>query len=355
MKTGAAPQRILIYRLGSLGDTIVALPAFHQIRRQFADAKITVLTNAPISGKAAPLESILEHTGLADAFIHYPVGVRDAGELLGLRRTIREGRFELMISLAAPRGRFCSLRDYLFFKSCGMPKVMGIPFARRDLVCQVIDGTTRHEAEWERLLHRIARLGRADGADAASWDLKLQPEEIHEAERLLKEEGVGAPYLAASLGTKQAVNDWGVENWKDLLGKVSAAMPEVGLVLLGSGEEAAKSEQSAEGWKGPRANLCGKTAPRVSAALLRGAVLFIGHDSGPMHLAAASGTGCVAIFSVKNPAGQWFPPGERHTIFYPDVRYDAARSDDLAYQSRAIKSITVDEVYEAVMRTALKP
>jgi len=132
--------RILVYRLGSLGDTVVALPCFRLIRKTYPPARITVLTNIPVSGKAAPLESILENTGLIDAIIPYPLGLRDAHALLQLRAQIAREKFDLVISLAAARGRAASIRDYLFFRACGIRKIVGIPWSRRDLVCEARDG-----------------------------------------------------------------------------------------------------------------------------------------------------------------------------------------------------------------------
>src|SRR5262249_62394923 len=60
----SSKETILIFRTGSLGDTIVALPCFHWIARSFPESRRIVLTNTPVSEKAAPLESILANTGL---------------------------------------------------------------------------------------------------------------------------------------------------------------------------------------------------------------------------------------------------------------------------------------------------
>ena len=60
-------MRILIYRLGSLGDTVVALPCFRLIRSHYPEAEITVLTNIPVSGKAAPLKACLLYTSRSSA------------------------------------------------------------------------------------------------------------------------------------------------------------------------------------------------------------------------------------------------------------------------------------------------
>ena len=45
-------KRVLIYRLGSLGDTLVALPALHLVARAFPDAERRMLTNFPVKVKA---------------------------------------------------------------------------------------------------------------------------------------------------------------------------------------------------------------------------------------------------------------------------------------------------------------
>ena len=97
-------MRILIYRLGSLGDTVVALPCFRLIRSHYPEAEIVVLTNIPVSGKAAAIEAVLEGTGLIDRYIPYPLGLRDPGKLAELRRRIAAEKFDRVISLTAPRG-----------------------------------------------------------------------------------------------------------------------------------------------------------------------------------------------------------------------------------------------------------
>ena len=47
-------RNILVHRLGSMGDFIVAVPCFHLLRRSYPQAKIVLITNHPVSGKAAP-------------------------------------------------------------------------------------------------------------------------------------------------------------------------------------------------------------------------------------------------------------------------------------------------------------
>lgn len=334
-------MRILIYRLGSLGDTVAALPCFRRVRQAYPDAKIIVLTNAPVSGKAAALETVLANTGLIDGVIPYPIGLRDPKHLAELRAKIMREKFDLLISLTAARGLAASIRDYLFFRMCGIPKIIGIPWRRRDLECIAHHGIYENEAD--RLMRRVSPLPET-GADQPG--LGLTAAERADAVLLLEKMAIHAPFIVGSVGTKSPLNDWGVENWRRMLTELGRDFPSHGLVLLGSPDEAARSDDLARAWKGPRANLCGQTSPRLSAALLEKARLFIGHDSGPMHLAAVSGTPIVAIFSAKNPPGQWFPRGPRTTTLYPYAFFDPQRREDVEHQRRAIGSITLNEVLQ---------
>ena len=343
-------MRILVYRLGSLGDTVLALPCFHLLRQAYPDADITVLTNEPVSGKAAPLDSILGPTGLIDSVIPYPAGLRDPRRLLALISRLRAEKFDLLIDLAAARGWLASVRDALFFKACGIPRLIGVPFRREDLVCRKPPGESLFESEARRLLRRVRLLGEVDWRDRRWTDLRLRDDERSEAAKLLSSGPVGEKFIAASLGTKWPENDWGETNWRRLLSELSAAHPALGLVLLGSADEFERSQIMVKAWNGPSLNLCGKTSPRVSAAVLERAALFIGHDSGPMHLAAVAGAHCVTIFSARCRPGQWFPIGEGHINFYPDDFYDPARTSDIAYQRRALDSIRVEDVVAAVNR-----
>jgi heptosyltransferase-3 len=67
---GLKPVHAIVYRLGSLGDTVVALPEFHAVRRAFPEARITLLTNRTVSAKAAAevfrhgefFERVLDHS-----------------------------------------------------------------------------------------------------------------------------------------------------------------------------------------------------------------------------------------------------------------------------------------------------
>ena len=126
----------------------------------------------------------------------------------------------------------------------------------------------------------------------------------------------GRPFIACGPGTKMQAKDWGPENWRALLASLTAKLPNHGLILVGAKEDAAVSEYSCAQWTGPVANLCGLLTPRETAAVLKPAELFLGPDSGPMHLAAAYGVPCAIVYASRSRRGHWFPTGTGHEVVY---------------------------------------
>jgi heptosyltransferase III len=98
-------------------------------------------------------------------------------------------------------------------------------------------------------------------------------------------------------------------------------------------------------------NLCGVTSPRETAAVMGRATLFVGHDSGPMHLAAAVGIRCVALFSARNLPRVWFPFGTNHRVIYHDVPCKGCGLETcVKFKKKCITSVSVDEVFSTVVK-----
>jgi ADP-heptose:LPS heptosyltransferase len=342
-----SPDRVLVYRLGSLGDTVVALPALHLIARAFPDAERRMLTTFPVHAKAASAAAVLEHTGLIHGYFRYPRGTRSPRDLLGLWWQLLRWRPDALVYLGGTRGVAAARRDAAFFRLCGIFRHVGVSdtpdtqFPRR-----AADGLLEQEAA--RLARNLAALGDARLDDPASWSLHLTEAEHRRAAEALAP-AAGRPLIAASLGTKQQANDWGRDHWRALLSRLAALFPGHALVLCGAAEEAEASAFAAAGWQAGRVvNLCGALTPRESAAVLARSEIFLGHDSGPMHLAAAMQVPCVAVFSARNLPRVWFPYGSRHRVIYHQVACAGCGLETCIVQRKTcILSIDVDEVLAA--------
>ncbi len=361
-------RRVLIYRLGSLGDTLIALPALHLVARAFPNAERAMLTNHPVNVKAPPAAAILEHTGLVHRYLRYTVGTRSVVELARLWREIVRFRPEVLVYMAAGRGVASARRDAAFFRVCGIRRQIGVPLTETmdqpqreesvgltqigvpGFVMPTIPYTLEPEAR--RLTRNLAELGDAALESSAAWELHLTPAERATAEAML-EVAQGRPILAVSVGTKVQAKDWGRENWRELLTRLGRELPEYALALAGVESESEASEYAAARWgdgsAGPVINLCGRLTPRESAAAFERAQLFLGHDSGPMHLAAAVQTPCVAIFAARNIPRVWFPYGDRHRVLYHRTECWGCNLETcLLEHKRCLTGISVEEVLAAV-------
>jgi heptosyltransferase III len=367
-------RRVLLYRLGSLGDMLVALPALHLVARAFPDAERRLLTNIPVSTKAAAAAAILDGSGLVQGYMRYAVGTRSVGELVRLWWAIARWRPEVLVYLGPTRGVKAAKRDATFFRICGVRKMIGVPLTegmQKNFYGAATGGPDQAmgdghlEPEAARLARCIGELGESRDiadpgrlGDPASWDLRLSAAEHVTAARAIEvgrdgEAALGLEAIAVSVGTKVQAKDWGKENWRALLTKIAKEFPGRALLLAGVAEESEASEFAAEGWStnggGPVVNLCGRLTPRESAAAFARARLFVGHDSGPMHLAAAVGTPVVAIFAARNIPRQWFPFGKQHRVVYHRVEcWGCGLETCIEQQKKCLMSITVEEVMEVV-------
>src|ERR1700722_17777901 len=214
-------KRILIYRMGSLGDTLIALPALHLVARAFPDAERRMLTNFPINVKAPPVAAILENSGLVHGYFRYAVGTRSPRELLSLWWQLTRWRPEVLIYLGPVRGIEAARRDATFFRLCGISRLVGVPDTEDMQQNRWLESEQVLEPEGARLARNLAELGDAHLDDPASWDLHLTPVEHGRAAQALAVVA-GTPIIAVSVGTKVQSKDWGRENWRALLTRLAA-------------------------------------------------------------------------------------------------------------------------------------
>ncbi|MDA0341499.1 MAG: glycosyltransferase family 9 protein [Proteobacteria bacterium] len=313
--TGDEPDRVMIYRLGSIGDTVIALPCLKFLRQRFRSAKISLLTNHPRRGEA-PVLSVIGPMGLVDTTIPYTVGERDPLALWRLADRIRHEAPDLVVYLSANRGTVKMLRDTLFFRFAGASKILGMPSTSSLRRPRETGPDGEVESEAARLARCLAPLGTVDLHNPASWSLDFTPEETRFAQEKLDGPFRGIRFVAAAVGAKIRAKDWGEPAWATVLGELTQRLGGQGLVMIGGPDDQDRSQRLAAIWDGPCLNLCGEASPRQSAAVMAKASVFIGTDGGPMHLAAAAGTACCALFGPYNQPRQWHPLGQGHQIFH---------------------------------------
>jgi ADP-heptose:LPS heptosyltransferase len=114
-------------------------------------------------------------------------------------------------------------------------------------------------------------------------------------------------FVVAHVGGRYRKNRWPTENWRRLI----EAMP-MPVVFIGAAQDDADTRAAIAGTNA--VSLVGQTGVLQLAALLRRAAVFVGHDSGPMHIATAMGTRVVAFFGPASHPDVWRPWGDGHVV-----------------------------------------
>lgn len=328
----------LVFRIGSLGDSLISLPALAKIKHE--EANQTLLTNIPVNtqGKAVSASAVYDLIGLFNNYLPYPIA-GGALTFLKLALKIRKSRFDELIYLMPSRNKLQLFRDYIFFRLiCGIKSIKGMQWSKEWQNVSSINSTS-FEHEGSRLKRLIDLSCNPLDWKALSPEAKLN---------VLPVRAFESPYVVVSLGTKSWVNDWEDSNWADFLRKLSYEYPYLSLVFIGSKDESSRCDTLSSNWKGAVKNVCGDFSILQSLQILKASVLYIGHDSGPIHLAAAADVPIVGIYSSRNPKGKWFPLSDKATIFYNDISCKGCQlSNDCPKSKACIFSITTEDVLQA--------
>jgi heptosyltransferase-3 len=308
-------RRIGVLRVGSIGDHVIAIPVYRALRERHANDTLCLMSNIPVNGnhKLVGPAAILP-PDLFQSIYAYPAltGWRNVAEIVHLFRHLRLDRLYYVMPKRTPAQLW---RDRIALGLL-VRQVVGLNRAAIEPRWPVGDrGLYEHEAD--RLARAIGLpAGRAQ-RDPESLSLGLTAQERASIRLAAGRRSGGA--VVASVGTKCEVKHWGAAKWRQLIEGLGT-FGELGrLFLIGSGDEHDESEALRAVWPREAVNLCGKLSTRQSAALMAECSLFVGHDSGPMHLAAAVGIPVVAIFSSRALPGVWYPLSDSARVHYTPI------------------------------------
>jgi asparagine synthase (glutamine-hydrolysing) len=339
-------ESILVYRTGQLGDTVCAIPALKALRENFGPCKLVLLSDIhPGTAHPKAHEVLLEFGLIDDSLVYDPHNIFSPAMALSLRRQILQRHIRRAIYLAPRhRGPLQRLRDLLFFKSCGIKHLHGLQLFKNEN--RGFAG--QHEAQ--RLLD-VLRRESLTVPEEPSFNLTLPEEARQKIDQHWTGMGLDRKkVIAIGPGSKMPVKRWGVENYREV-GTRLIERYSVHLLLLGGKDEEETAEELHNAWGNHCTNLTGKTSYAESGEILRRSAFYLGNDSGAMHLAAAVGTRCVAIFSARDAVGSWYPYGKQHIVLRKEVECQGCLLTECVEQKmKCIKNISVEEVLAACER-----
>jgi exopolysaccharide biosynthesis WecB/TagA/CpsF family protein len=307
-------NRFLIVELADIGDLVLSTPALSALREAHPDAYIAVLTTA----HSAP---ILNGTNLADEVITFdkhtfdspkallkPANMRRA---LALARRLRRGKYDTTLFFHHFTTRFGSLKFLALALSAGSKRRIGLDNGNGFFLTERLPDEgfgARHQAQY--WLDLVGLVG-ADTSPRPSVvgmdeDVALPPSTL--SGRGAGGKGLKRIAIHAGSGGYSLARRWDADRFAavaDALAKEYGAQ----IVLVGgAGDDTAAVKDRMQTQP---IDLTGKTTLNQLAAVLKTCDLYIGADSGVMHIASAAGVPVVAIFGPSNPAawGPWTPTG----------------------------------------------
>lgn len=279
MAAGGPQKRILVIKLGALGDVVQALGPMAAIRDHFNDAHMTVLTRPPF-------DSLIMARGVADKIIFDPKprGL-NLPAWLDLRRTLREGAFDQVFDLQT------SKRSSTYFKLFWPSKPVWSGIAAGCALPHA-NPNRDHMHTLERQADQLSMAGikdvpapSLDGIDPDLSSLNLPP---------------SFTMLVPGGAAHRPEKRWPAEKYRALAQRLDSSSAPV--VIVGSADEKVLGDEITKGL--PNAiNLAGKTSLPQLVGIAKAAKAALGNDSGPMHVAAVAGTPSVVLYSeASDPA-----------------------------------------------------
>jgi len=343
-----AVERVCIYRIGNVGDTICALPAMAAVRQAYPRAHLTLLTS-PGPRQLPGAKQLLEEADWLDEIrVYCNEDIQAIRGWWTLLKELRCRAFDVWIELPNDRQALrTALRNMFFARLVGAKWGYGWRINTIHWAVQAQSEELDFPGETSRLLTIVRHSGIS--ADAVSFPLPLTPHHERAVDSLLREHGLqGGPLLAIAPGAKRPASRWPRERFAEL-GSLLArrGFP---VILLGGESEVGLCREIEENIGSGAKNLAGRTTLLESCALLKRCSLAICNDSGIQHLAAAVRTPCISLFSGHNIPGKWWPYGSQNVVLRRWVPCHTCYLDVCPYDNHCLKLIEVSEVVECVER-----
>ncbi|MFT5050523.1 MAG: lipopolysaccharide heptosyltransferase II [Chlamydiales bacterium] len=273
----AEPRSICIVKLGAIGDVVNSLPFVCRLRAGFPAARITWAI-APLA------HQLVSGHDAVDEFLVIDVKCRST--LLGKARELRRARFDLVIDLQR------ILKSGLITRVTGAPRRLGFDRAR----CK--------ELSWLLTNDRIPP--RSDPGVTVEQYLEFADHlglpQCEPEWRLPRDDWAGdAPRVCLNIGASKPANQWPVAHWAELAQGLAQDIPASRIALTGGPQDRALADEILRDGPHGMLDTVGMLSLRESAGLIAASSVFVGGDTGPMHMAVAVGTPLVALFGAADP------------------------------------------------------
>ncbi len=346
----AGSPRILVIKLRYLGDVLLTTPVFDALRFRFPQAFLAAVVNKGTEDMLTGNPAINKiFTVERDSNF-----LSDLQKQFRLIKEIRNDKFDMALDLtwnerAAVLAWLSGAKRRLSYK-IERKKDLNLSLLFTDLV------------EVEKNLHIVKKhLEMAKALECflppAKPTIYWSPQDQSTCEAILKNNGVSdnLPYVVLHPSSNALYKVWTAEGYAAICDYLFEKRAIRTILICGKDAEELRLNRAICALaKSHPLNLGGQLSLKQTAVLLSKAALFIGIDSGPMHMATAVNTPVAAIFGPSR-AWRWGPLGDGHVIIQKDWPCVPCgkKGCDGSGQSRCLDELSLEEV-TAVLEPKLK-
>ncbi len=291
----------VVFKLGGLGDLLMATPALRAYRRSFPDERIVFIVGQSNRAVLEGNPHVDELIGVDDRALFRGGPLRQAREALRVVLLIRAARAQTLVILH--RDWRWNLLGWL----SRVPQRLGFARDWQGLFLTSSTRTSREEHETVKYQH-VFGLRPGYHPDGVAMDAPQVTARSPGAPALTTLPG-GAGWIALSPGGAANVKEemdtrrWPIESFIELAQLILNETPH-GLVLIGAASDAPRTRELRDRLRqkpGRVVDVAGSLSVAQAVDVLRTCRLLVTHDSGPMHLGAAAEIPVIGLFGPTYP------------------------------------------------------
>ena len=296
-----APERILVIKLDHIGDVLLATPVFSNLRRAYPYAELHALTGAwsrVVLEKHPDVNNVVEYNSPAFCRTGQPTSLR---ETFKLYRQLRRQKYGLIVELRSD----WRIVWFAFLRLTPKRLSRAALQVANKLGFAQFSGT--HETT--RNLDVLRQAGIPTSVQTAIFSVTTEDKKW--ASDLLATYQIDRqhPLIAIHPGSPIALKRWLPERYAELADWL-IAQKGAQILFVGVKDEIQIVTEIQVLMREESINIAGKTTLAQLASILHTCNVFIGNDSGPMHLAAAVGTQTIGLYGPGDPI-RFGPAGEK--------------------------------------------
>jgi heptosyltransferase-2 len=334
-------MKVVVRSTNWIGDVVMSIPALEQIRRIFADARITLSARNWA-------KDLLQEADFIDEILTFDKTKNQIKNIFLQAQSWRESKFD--VAVIFPN----SFESALIAKLGGVKQSFGYATEKRSFLLTnsfpvPIWKNESHEAlfylnlvsEIEKTLHGKSFVP----SEVSSIKIPVSQAKRNRAIKIFENYGVDLSKKKVVLGTgstNSLAKRWHAEGYSELNDMLQSEL-EVNVILLGSKDEINVTEEVYSRSKHKPINLAGKTSLAEAVGILAEADLLISNDMGLAHIAPAVGTKTIVIFGPTNEKTTR-PIGSE--IIRKKVECAPCMLRKCPIDHRCMKSISAKEVFD---------